>query len=79
MIQYRWVGLILSLVVGACCSQTVVALQDFGIQTEVEGTTRISLDLLSQPDTFEKELWLNWTLHLTVLEWNLAWNSSFST
>ena len=61
-----------------CFVTLPVEAQVFDIDTIIEDTPSLSLEVLSSPATYEKELWMNWTIRLTVVEWNPEWNTSDS-
>ncbi len=70
-------AVVLVVLLAICLIQNTSA-QSFIIETMVESTSSLSLELLSEPSVFGKETWLNWTLQMTVLEWNPEWNTSQS-
>ena len=75
----KWVRAVTSLVCILIVSSIISAeAQVFNIDTVVEDTSSLSLELLSEPSTNEKEQWLNWTIRMTVVEYNQEWNTSNS-
>jgi len=75
----KWVRAVTSLVCILLVSSIISAeAQVFDIDTVVEDTSSLSLELLSSPSIHEKEQWLNWTIRMTVVEYNPEWNTSNS-